>query len=196
MNRKKTYYIFFYIIILFAISSCENKLKEINAFNSNENLPDITVKNLYSTYSTEAKIKIKLSAPLAYKYTNTTEPYFKFPNGFKILFYDNNGKLTSSLKADYGIYYEKKKMAKAEKNVLLTNEDGAKLTTEQLLFDEKINKIFSVKPVKIIDKDSSVIFGKGGFESNTAFTVYRFDDVSGIQNVKEALSEDADTITN
>lgn len=186
--RNKTIYIT--LILLSSIFvSCENKLKEINAFNQYENMPDVTVKDLYSTYSTEGKIKIKISAPLAYKYTDIEEPRFKFPNGFEILFYDDNGKLTSSLKADYGIYYEKKKMAKAERNVLLTNEDGAKLTTEQLLYDEKLNKIFSVKPVKIIDKDSSEIFGKGGFESNTSFTVYRFDDVSGIQNIDEELSE-------
>jgi hypothetical protein len=43
----------------------------------------------------------------------------------------------------------------------------------------KLKKIYTDKLVNIKDEDGFEITGKGGFESNLDFTVYRFTDVSG-----------------
>ncbi len=181
-----------FLFLLFLLFSCKNDMKEIKALTNNKELPDITVKNLNSQYSINGHTQIVLSTPLAYRYTKPQKDYSVFPKGITLIFYDKHMNVHSSLRADYGIYYEKKNFAEAKGNVVLTNVKGSILRTEELFLDEKSEKIYSVKPVNIIDKSGFEITGKGGFESNLDFTVYRFTDVTGkiIKNDEDAFLND------
>ncbi len=170
---------YFFLFVFFIFLSCKNDLNEIKALTNQEKLPDITVKNLRSQYSVNGHTQIVLSTPLALRYTNPQKDYSVFPKGITLTFFDKNMNIHSSLRADYGIYYEKKNFAKASGNVVLTNVKGSILKTEELFLDEKKEKIYSVKPVNIVDKSGFEITGEGGFESNLDFTVYRFTDVTG-----------------
>jgi LPS export ABC transporter protein LptC len=167
-----------FLLLILSIS-CKNDLAEIKALTNQEKLPDITVRNLKSTYSVNGQTQIVLSSPLALRYTNPQKEYSVFPKGITLTFYDKNMNIHSSLRADYGIYYEKKNFARASGNVILTNVKGSILRTEELFLNEKEERIYSVKPVNIVDKSGFEITGEGGFESNLDFTVYRFTDVSG-----------------
>ncbi|MCD6557226.1 MAG: LPS export ABC transporter periplasmic protein LptC [Bacteroidales bacterium] len=172
-------YRFSLLFILFILFSCKNDLEEIKALTNQKELPDVTVENLRSQYSINGHTQIVLSTPLAYRYTNPKKEYSVFPEGITLTFYDKHMNIHSSLRADYGIYYEKKNFAKAEGNVILTNVKGSILKTEELFLNEKTEKIYSVKPVNIVDKSGFEITGEGGFESNLDFTVYRFTNVTG-----------------
>jgi len=174
---------FIYILILFLgliTISCKTNLEEINALGQEQNIPDISITEFETTYSTNAIVNTKINAPLVNKYSKVTEPYFEFPQGVSILFYGKNSSIESSLKADYAIYFDQRMLGKAEKNVIITNQSGSILRTEQLYLDDKNKKIYSEKPVTITDSTGSVIHGKGGFISNLSFTVYQFTDVTGI----------------
>jgi len=172
-------YRFSLLFILFILFSCKNDLEEIKALTNQKELPDVTVENLRSQYSINGHTEIVLSTPLAFRYTNPKKDYSVFPKGITLTFYDKHMNIHSSLRADYGIYYEKKNFAKAKGNVILTNVKGSILKTEELFLNEKTEKIYSVKPVNIVDKSGFEITGEGGFESNLDFTVYRFTDVTG-----------------
>lgn len=168
-----------FLFVLLILFSCKNNLEEIKALTNQKKLPDVTVYNLKSQYSITGRTQIVLSTPLALRYTNPQKEYSVFPKGITLTFYDKHMNIHSSLRADYGIYYEKKNFAKASGNVILTNVKGSILRTEELFLDEKKEKIYSVKPVNIVDKSGFEITGEGGFESNLDFTVYRFTDVTG-----------------
>ncbi len=187
MYKIKFFISFLFLLIL--LFSCKNDMKEIKALTNKKELPDVTVENLNSQYSVNGHTQIVLSTPLAYRYTNPQKEYSVFPKGITLIFYDKNMNVHSSLRADYGIYYEKKNFAEAKGNVVLTNVKGSILRTEELFLDEKSEKIYSVKPVNIVDKSGFEITGKGGFESNLDFTVYRFTDVTGkiIKNDEDAF---------
>lgn len=172
-------YRFSLLFILFILFSCKNDLEEIKALTNQKELPDVTVQNLRSQYSINGHTEIVLSTPLAFRYTNPKKDYSVFPKGITLTFYDKHMNIHSSLRADYGIYYEKKNFAKAKGNVILTNVKGSILKTEELFLNEETEKIYSVKPVNIVDKSGFEITGEGGFESNLDFTVYRFTNVTG-----------------
>ena len=172
-------YRFSLLFILFILFSCKNDLEEIKALTNQKELPDVTVENLRSQYSINGHTEIVLSTPLAFRYTNPKKDYSVFPKGITLTFYDKHMNIHSSLRADYGIYYEKKNFAKAKGNVILTNVKGSILKTEELFLNEETEKIYSVKPVNIVDKSGFEITGEGGFESNLDFTVYRFTNVTG-----------------
>ncbi len=172
-------HIVFFSVLLSILISCKNDLAEIKALTNQKELPDVTVKNLKSQYSVNGYLQVVLSTPLAYRYTNPQKEYSVFPKGFTLTFFDKNMNVHSSLTADFGKYFEKKNYAVARGNVVLTNVNGSILKTEELFLDEKKEKIYSVKPVNIVDKSGFEITGEGGFESNMDFTVYKFTDVSG-----------------
>ncbi len=181
-------------IFLLTLFSCKTDLDEIRALMHKEELPDVIVENLLAQYSINGNLQVKLTSPKANRYTSKKKEYSQFPDGITLMFFDKNMNLHSSLKADYAIYYEKKSFAKARGNVVLVNTEGSTLRTEELFIDEKEEKIYSLVPVTIEDKDGFKITGKGGFESNLAFTVYRFTDVSGVkilnEEEEEAFTED------
>ncbi|MCD4794058.1 MAG: LPS export ABC transporter periplasmic protein LptC [Bacteroidales bacterium] len=189
MLKSQNLYKVFFLLLILTTFSCENDLDEIRALENKEELPDITVIDLHSEYSINAKTQIKLITPLAYKYTSKDNEHTLFPEGIDLKFYDKNKKLRSSLTADYSVYYENKGFAKAKGNVILTNINESVLKTEELFIDEKEEKIYSVKSVNITDKDGFEITGKGGFESNLDFTVYKFTDVTGKKIINEEEDE-------
>ena len=65
----------------------------------------------------------------------------------------------------------------AKENVILTNIAGKKLESQQLIWDEKNNKIFTDKKVKITT-GKEVIEGEG-FVSNLDFTEYSISKIHG-----------------
>jgi len=180
---------FVMLIFILTLFSCKTDLDEVRALMHKEELPDIIVEDFQSEYSIEGHLKVKLVSPKAYRYTSEDKQYSQFPDGITLMFFNNKMVLHSSLKADYGIYYEKKSFAKAKGNVVLTNVKGSILKTEELLIDEKEEKIYSLVPVTIEDKDGFKITGEGGFESNLDFTVYKFTDVSGVKILNEEEEE-------
>ena len=186
---KKIIFIFFSIVFFF---SCTNDLEQIKALIKEEERPDISVVNIESIHSTDAQVKIRITAPLVNKYNKPEEPYFEFPEGILIEFFGKNLTVESSLKADYAIYFEKKKFGKAEKNVILTNINGSIVRTEQLFLDEKEQKIYSEKPVTITETNGTKVHGKGGFESNMNFTVYQFVNVTGVLPMLDDIMPDED----
>ncbi len=165
-------------------------MEKIRALSNKEELPDVIVENLNAVYSLNGNTQVNLVTPKAYKYTSETKQYTLFPDGLNLKFYDNNLNLHTSLLANYGIYYEKKRFAKATGNVILTNINGSVLRTEELFIDENEEKIYSVVPVNIKDKDGFEITGDGGFESNLEFTIYRFTDVSGVKIIEDDEDND------
>ncbi len=187
--KLKVLSIFIMSLFLFSLFSCKTDLDEIRALMHKEELPDIIVENLHTQYSINGTLQVKLLSPKANRYTSEKKQYSQFPDGLTLMFFDKNMNLHSSLNADYGIYYEKKGFAKAKGNVVLVNTEGSTLRTEELFIDEKEEKIYSVVPVKIEDKDGFKITGKGGFESNLDFTVYRFTDVSGVKMLNDEEEE-------
>jgi LPS export ABC transporter protein LptC len=178
--------IVFLMLIVFTLFmySCKNNVEQIKALENTEEIPDATVKDLVTDYSIGSRTQVELKTPLVYRYT-TKKQYSLFPEGLNVKFFDRAGRLHSSLVADYAVYLDDKGFGKATGNVILTNINGSVLQTEELFIDEPNEKIYAVKSVNITDKDGFEITGKGGFESNLDFTVYRFKDVSGEKILKE-----------
>ncbi len=168
--------------ILLGFSGCKKeKLQTIDYFPNIESAPDIQIDNVKSLYFSNSKIKIKITAPQsAYYFKNRRNPHMEFPKGLIAVFYDDNMKPISTIKADNAIYYQRNKLWKIAGNVEVVNQSGAKLRTQELYYDEDKERLFSIKFVEVQDTSGSIIRGKGGFVSNLQFTNYQFKNVDGI----------------
>jgi len=152
-------------LIALMFFSCQNKnIEQIKAFSHPPGSPEVIAENLDLLYSDSTIIRFRLKCPKLLIFQDEEDPYKEFPNGFKIEQYDRNRKITSSIEALYGKYYEKKELWEAKQNVVAVTEKGDSLKTELLYWDEKKEIIYTDQFVKIIQKEQ-IITGIG-FESD------------------------------
>lgn len=158
--------------------SCETDRNEIMALGKKNVMPDLTGKGVTMLYSDSTVLKIKLQTPQMQKYVkDVKEPVTIMPKGLFVIFYDEKGKEATTLKADYGVRYEKSKRMEVKYNVEVININGEKLNTEQLVWDEQKQKITSNAFVKITTA-KEIIMGKG-LEANQDFTQYEIKEITG-----------------
>ncbi len=172
--------------IMFLLNACENDINQIKKITDIDKRPTASADNIVVNYTINGRLEMRLFAPQLDQFRwDKKNPYNEFPKGLKVLFYNKDGNLQSTLKADYAIYHQNKKLWEARKNVEMINPNGDKLTSELMYADEKERKMYSTQFVKITTKDGTEISGTKGFVSNFDFTEYSFQDVSGIVNLKK-----------
>ncbi|HSG67752.1 MAG TPA: LPS export ABC transporter periplasmic protein LptC [Bacteroidales bacterium] len=171
------------IIIIAMLFACKNKMSEIVSLDFNDTIPDISAKDIEFTFSDSAMVQIRLSGPVMYAYEGE-DSYMEFPEGFRVEFYDSAFNITSTITGKYGIHFTEKKIMEARKNVVVTNyETGERLDTEELIWDQNKEVIYSNKFVKITSGDG-VIYGDG-MEAEQDFSKRRIINPSGEIEVKE-----------
>ena len=170
--------LFCFCILLF---SCSNDPKIVETFATNKNLPTETIKEAELIYTEKGKVKVKIIAQKIERYAATST--INFSDGIVVHFFNDSAIITSTLTAQEAIIDEKKEQMMAQVNVELVNHKQEKLNTEQLIWDEKSNLIFTEKTVRNTTKEE-VIFGEG-FESTPDFSSYKITNVRGSINIKD-----------
>ena len=104
------------------------------------------------------KIKVKMVAKRILEFKNGDR---EFPEGIYLEFYDETGRMTSSLKANHAYYFKKENHWRGRGKVEVKNiEKRQQLNTEELFWDPTSKKIFTEKFVTI-NLESEVIYGTG-----------------------------------
>lgn len=172
---------FFTIILL---SSCETNRDEVMAIGKKKIMPSQTGKDITMMYTDSTILKIKLEAPQMLMYDKgIKEPMTIMPKGLFVVFYNEKGKESSTLKANYGVRYETSRRMEARYNVEVVNITGEKLNTEHLIWDENTKQITSDAFVKITTA-KEIIMGKG-LKSNQDFTQYEILEVTGTVRIED-----------
>jgi len=176
MLREKT---FFLLIVLLSLimGSCENEISKVKTIVSAEEPPAITADGFEMLASDSAVIRFKLQTPQLIYHKDEKDPYYEFPKGVKIVKYDANMKVISSITSQYAKNFASDDRWEAKNNVIAVNFKGDTLKTEYLVWDTKNKKIYSDQFVKIIQKDK-VLTGIG-FESNQDFSSYHIKNLKG-----------------
>lgn len=186
MQKQNIIFIFRNAIIILVIAlffSCENDLQEIKSITEFSNEPTQTIKEVEIFYSDSGLVKVRLKAPLMYFFEDKEDPYFEFPSGVEMYFLNRELTEESKLTANYSIYYTNRGIWEAKFDVVAVNKEGETLNTEYLIWDEKIEKIYSDKFVKVTDMDG-IIYGDG-FEANQYFTKWKILNPKGYINLED-----------
>jgi len=164
------------IILFFLVFiSCTNDPKVVQEFVSGKELPIEQIKEAELIQTENGNIKVKIVANTINRFQNS-QPELIFSDNLVVTFYTDLSKVQSILKAENASIDEQKKIMIASNNVILESDDK-KLETEELVWDEVSNKIYTDKKVKITT-GKEVIFGEG-FTSNTDFTEYSIVKIHG-----------------
>jgi LPS export ABC transporter protein LptC len=176
-------------IVVVITGSCENDIATIKALNEDLNIPMQTGTNVEITYTDSGLVKIKLIAPELKRFSRENDPYYEFPKGLKVLFYQPDGKVESHITADYALFFEKQQLWEARNNVVAKNErTNEQLFTEHIFWNQKEETIYSDQFTKIVKADGTFC-GEKGFEARQDLTKWKLYRSKGTVNVKDQLQE-------
>jgi LPS export ABC transporter protein LptC len=109
-------------------------------------------------YTENQQVKVKMKAPLLYEFKTGDR---EFPKGIYLEFYDESGRLSSTLRADHAYYFKSENKWRARGKVEVVNkEKNEQLNTEELFWfpvKEEINTDSFVT----IRMQNEVLYGEG-----------------------------------
>lgn len=131
-------FLFLLFSFLFVFFACQNDVRDVERVaGKKEAYATISGKEVDMDYMDSGLVRLKLHAGLLKRFEfNVKEPYYEIDSGLKIIFFDKDGKETSTLSSRYGIYYETSKRIEVRYNVVVTNREGKRLETEKLSWRE------------------------------------------------------------
>jgi LPS export ABC transporter protein LptC len=128
-------------------------------------------------YSDSTRLRARVSGPRLVKYLLRNEERDEFPNGVDVQFYDGSGRASSRLTADHGVRDPRNRQIRAVGNVVFSNVQGDTLESEELIWVEQEERLFTRKFVMVTTPEEKV-WGMG-FEANQDFTRRRVNAPQG-----------------
>ncbi|MGD9994687.1 MAG: LPS export ABC transporter periplasmic protein LptC [Salinivirgaceae bacterium] len=188
--KNKTHSILIYLLktpillgVLAFLTSCENDIQKIKELTAKQDSAIVSAKNIEMKYTTLGINNVLLKAPELNRYVEfNKKSHLEFPKGMHISFYNDSGRVTSTIRANYSIYYEDEGRWIARYDVEATNETGEVLNTEYLIWLQNEQIIKSDQFVKITTPDG-IIYGDG-FESDQTFSSWEVVNGRGLINVE------------
>lgn len=175
------------IVVLMVLISCENSMTDVQEIAGQDTLPVETAFNLEFERTDSGYRQIILRSNHMERYGGD-DPYSVFPEGFEITFYDTAGVAKSFIRANYGISYDKKKLMRARNNVVVKNfETEEQLDTENLVWDQNTEEIYSGTFVKITTPDK-VVYG----DSLRAHESFKWRDIYNMRGAFDYVEDESD----
>ena len=171
------------LFLLLSLVGCKNDPKEISALTSKglyqlDKAQDITL-----IYSEKGKVKARIFATEYVSNDFAKPPYMDMKKGIRAEVYNDSMKIESTLTANYARYYEKQGNFLIRDNIVVVNKKGEQLNTEELVWNQGIQKFFTEKFVKITTP-TLVMYGDG-LEANQDFSWYRILNQKGTMLVNK-----------
>jgi LPS export ABC transporter protein LptC len=150
----------FFISCSFLLS-CENDEAKVRGLGLRKTAVE-EAKMIVLNYTIGGKIKAVLTAPLMLNVQDAV-PYSEFPQTLHANFYNDSGKIESTLNAHYGKYKQYQSIVYLRDSVVVVNlEKGDTLFCDELYWDRNKfgTEFYTDKPVRIRTK-TETINGKG-----------------------------------
>ena len=164
------------LLFLVGLVACTNDSKLVQDFVIDKEQAIEQIKGAELLHTENGKIKVRIVAHKIERFQNQ-QPGLIFSEKMEVYFYNDSSELQSTLMANDASIDKDKKIMLAQNNVVLTSSDDKKLETEELVWDEKQDRIYTDKKVKITT-GKEVVYGEG-FTSNPDFSQYSITKIHG-----------------
>ncbi len=159
------------IFLLSGLCACDASLKrELPVYTQEDTTVEVG-RDVEILYSDSAVVRVRITAPTLQNFTDRDNPRQEFPDGIKVEFLTPTLQVRSVLTAKTAIRRQEKALVVVRDSVVLTTIEQEKLETEELIWDEKTEKISTEKFVKIT-KPGEIIYGFG-LDANQDFSYWK-----------------------
>lgn len=181
INITVTTWVTVMFVLFPACSGGEKKLAA--AVTNRDSLPVMRTVGVESLVSDSGVIRYKIIAEEWSVYDKMEPPFWAFEKGLYLEQFNEELVAEATIKADTAYYYEDQKLWELRSNVHIENLKQEKFDTELLYWNQKTEKVYSDKKIRI-EQDDKIIVGYG-FESNQQLTDYVIRDTEGIFYIEE-----------
>lgn len=166
------------LLICFTLSSCNNNdLKEPVEYTG----PLRKIEKVELYYTEKNTVKVKMLADELFEFENGDR---EFPKGLYIEFYNEFGKMESTLRSNHAYFFKKENQWRGRGKVEVKNiAKNEQLNTEELFWRPAEEKIFTEKFVTI-RQQGDVIYGQG-LEAKQDMSDYTINEIIGEFEVED-----------
>ena len=150
-------------LLAILLVACENKDENIPVPDL-LSFPSMSVKDFETIYSDSGKTELKMISPLMEQFDNAGQPYYEFRMGIHVDVYEGAKSPSGSVTSKYAKHTKSDNIWELKDSVVVINEQGDKLETEVLFWDQRKDLIYSDRFVKFTN-DDQIVMGTG-FESD------------------------------
>jgi len=170
------------VIALSMVFSCKNNLKEVQNIGMVDAGPLSTAEYINTKYTDLEGLKMNLKSDKMLDYSNRSFPFFEFPIGIDLDFFDED-KNKNNVVADYGLVYSSTNLIDLRGNVILSTHDKDTLFADQLYYDQNAEWLFTNQPVRF--RTNNEIINGNGFDANKNFKNAEVLETTGIIYIDE-----------
>ena len=176
------------VMLLLFMASCGKENKEVVEVTFDpENTYTLRTTDVSSLISDSGITRYRMNAKEWLVFGKAREPYSYFPQGVYVEKFDSLFNVEASVKADTAYYWDKKGLYKLIGHVSILSQEGKKLDTSILYFDQKEDQIYTDKYFELEEGDK-IITGIG-FKSNQNMTKYKIFNSQGTFPVSDTARD-------
>lgn len=180
------------MLLLFTVA-CSKEVKEVvDATYDPEKSYTMKATQVNTLISDSGITRYRIEAAEWIVFGKAKEPYWYFPEGIYVEKFDTLFHSEASIKADTAYYFDKKGLWHLIGNVEVESLQGEQFDTPELFWDQKKEKVYSDKYIRIQQKEQ-IITGVG-FESNQNMTRYKIFNSQGEFPVEDTPKSASDTV--
>ena len=176
------------VMLLLFMASCGKENKEVVEVTFDpENTYTLRTTDVSSLISDSCITRYRMNAKEWLVFGKAKEPYSYFPQGVYVEKFDSLFNVEASVKADTAYYWDKKGLYKLIGHVSILSQEGKKLDTSILYFDQKEDQIYTDEYFELEEGDK-IITGIG-FKSNQNMTKYKIFNSQGTFPVSDTARD-------
>ena len=158
-------------------TACENNMKDLPSYRQKHISVD-EGKQSTAYLSESAKVKARLTAPYMRR-NEVDSPYVEFPQSLHVDFYNDSLVIESVMDSRYGKWFEITSQVFLRARVVVPNIlKGDTLYCPELWWDQKAEKFYTNKPVRIHKAGGTILYGTG-LEAPQDFSGYTIYQITG-----------------
>ena len=180
------------MLLLFTVACSQEKKDVVDVTYDPEKSYTMNATQVNTLISDSGITRYRIEAAQWLVYGKAKEPYWYFPEGIYVEKFDTLFHTEASIKADTAYYFDKKGLWHLIGNVEVESLQGEQFDTSELFWDQKKEKVYSDKYIRIQQKEQ-IITGIG-FESNQNMTRYKIFNSQGEFPVEDTPKSPADSV--
>lgn len=181
------------VVMLLLFTSCSHQGKVFGeAVTERDSLPVLATYDVNTLISDSGLIRYRIEADEWLVYDRKNPSYWAFEKGVYLEKFDEDFVVDADIKADTAYYYDKDRLWELRGDVAIKNLKGERFNTELLFWDEKTQKVYSDKFIRI-EQEDKIVTGEG-FESNQQMTDYTIFKPGGVFYINEEMQADSTAV--
>lgn len=180
------------MLLLFTVACSQEKKDVVDVTYDPEKSYTMKATQVNTLISDSGITRYRIEAAQWLVYGKAKEPFWYFPEGIYVEKFDTLFHTEASIKADTAYYFDKKGLWHLIGNVEVESLQGEQFDTSELFWDQKKEKVYSDKYIRIQQKEQ-IITGIG-FESNQNMTRYKIFNSQGEFPVEDTPKSPADSV--